>query len=92
MKNGLLIGGVILPGLAAMGISAVALVPDYVQLMASVEEYKRLAASPSTSLEELFIAQSAEQRHRINCFAEGVGILLGGVITAIGIHGLCTKP
>jgi hypothetical protein len=43
-------------------------------------------------MRELSIAGAAEERHRINCFAEGVGVLLGGAITAIGIHGICTQP
>ncbi|HTL88594.1 MAG TPA: hypothetical protein VL134_04285 [Leptolyngbya sp.] len=40
----------------------------------------------------LSIAQSAEVRHRIHCFAERVGVLLGGVVVAIGIQGLCLLP
>ncbi|MCU0550208.1 MAG: hypothetical protein MUC48_12735 [Leptolyngbya sp. Prado105] len=41
---------------------------------------------------ELSVAQSAEVRHRINCFAEGLGVLLEGVIVAIGVRGLCGLP
>jgi hypothetical protein len=43
-------------------------------------------------MSELFVAQAAENRHRINCFAEGLGVLLGMGIAAIGIHGICTLP
>ncbi len=50
-----------------------------------------VAKSPSSTIRELSIAEAAENRHRINCFAESVGVLLGGVITAIGIHGICTQ-
>ncbi|MGB7443230.1 MAG: hypothetical protein WA919_19355 [Coleofasciculaceae cyanobacterium] len=54
--------------------------------------YQELAQSPSSGMRELSLAQAAENRHRINCFAEGVGVLLGGVIAAMGIHGICTLP
>jgi hypothetical protein len=40
----------------------------------------------------LFIAQSLQQSFRMNCFADGVGVLLGALLTAIGLHGLCTLP
>jgi hypothetical protein len=30
--------------------------------------------------------------NRINCFAEGIGVLLGGILVAIGLHGLCLLP
>ncbi|NJN32798.1 MAG: hypothetical protein HC824_22090, partial [Synechococcales cyanobacterium RM1_1_8] len=35
--------------------------------------------------------QQAETRHRLNCFAEGIGVLLGGIWMSIGIHGICTQ-
>lgn len=86
-----LLGLVILPGAAFMGISGFYLMPEWATLTASHQNYQTLAAS-GASEQELSIAQAAENRHRINCFAEGVGVLLGGVIFAIGVHGLCTLP
>ena len=59
-------------------------------LEASYKNYRMVAKSPSSTIRELSIA-AAENRHRINCFAESVGVLLGGVITVIGIHGICTQ-
>ncbi|HEY9697952.1 MAG TPA: hypothetical protein V6D10_11860 [Trichocoleus sp.] len=38
------------------------------------------------------IAGLAENRHRINCFAKGIGVLLSSAALAIGIHELCTLP
>jgi len=52
---------------------------------------QRLPA-PDSTLRDLAIAEAAENRHRINCFAEGIGVLLGGVILSIGVHGICTLP
>jgi hypothetical protein len=40
-------------------------------------------------MKDVLIAETAQDIHRINCFAEGVGLLLGGVILSIGIQGMC---
>ncbi|KAM3116290.1 hypothetical protein [Phormidesmis sp. 146-33] len=81
---------IVLPGLGAMALSAFYLFPEWAALDKSYRNYEKLAAT-GAGVRELSIAQSAEMRHRLNCFAEGVGVLLGGVIVAIGIHG-CTLP
>jgi hypothetical protein len=83
---------VVFPGAAFTGISAFYLFPEWVVLDKSYQNYQRLAQMPTSSLRDLSVAQAAENRHRFNCFAEGVGVLLGGVITSIGIHGICTLP
>jgi hypothetical protein len=83
---------VILPGVAFMGSSAYFLFPDWARLTASYQNYQKLAASPDATLRDLSIAQAAESRHRLNCFAEGIGVLLGSVIVSTGIHGICTMP
>lgn len=82
----------VLPGFAASALSAYYLLPEWVALERSHQYYQELAQSPSSGMRELSIAQMGENRHRINCFAEGVGVLLGGVIAGIGVHGLCTLP
>ncbi len=81
----------ILPGLGAIGLSGYYVFPEWTALDRSVKHYQALTAQ-GEDLRELSIASTAETRHRINCFAEGVGVLLGGVILSIGIHGLCTLP
>ncbi len=83
---------VILPGVVSASVSAYFLFPDWAALTASVKRYSQLAASPTSTPQDLAIAQAAETRHRLNCFAEGVGVLLGWTIVAVGIHGLCTLP
>jgi hypothetical protein len=83
---------VILPGIAFSGGSAYYLFPDWSALSASANEYRRLANSPTSTIRELAIAEAAENRHRLNCFAEGIGVLVGWTILAIGIHALCTLP
>lgn len=82
----------VVPGAFFIAISAYTLFPDWAQLQASNQRYSELANRPGVSATDLMIAEAAENRHRINCFAEGVGVLLGSTIFAIGIHGLCTLP
>ena len=91
MRSLILILAVVLPGIAATSLSAYYLIPEWAVLEASYKNYQMVAKSPSSTIRELSIAQAAENRHRINCFAEGVGVLLGGTIAAIGIHGICTQ-
>ncbi len=81
---------VVLPGAALGGTSTYFLFPDWAMLTVSHQNYQKLAASPVSTLRDLAIAEAAENRHRINCFAEGVGALLGGIILSVGIHGICT--
>lgn len=92
IKQVILLLFVVLPGLGASAISAYYLFPDWTALDKSHINYQAIVQSPTSRERELSIAQAAENRHRINCFAEGMEVLLGGVIMAIGIHGLCTLP
>ena len=91
MRSLILILAVVLPGIAATSLSIYYLITEWAVLDASYKNYQMVAKSPSSTIRELSIAQAAENRHRINCFAEGVGVLLGGTIAAIGIHGICTQ-
>ncbi|MBD2127210.1 hypothetical protein NDI39_00650 [Microcoleus sp. ZQ-A2] len=92
IKQVILLLFVVLPGLGSSAVSAYYLFPDWTALDKSHKNYQRIAQSPTSRERDLLIAQAAENRHRMNCFAEGIGILMGGVIMAIGIHGLCTLP
>lgn len=81
----------VLPGLGAIAISGYYVFPEWTALDRSYRNYQTLAAQ-GQGQRELSIAQAAETRHRINCFAEGIGVLLGGIIFSIGVHGLCMLP
>lgn len=83
---------IVFPGAALTGISTYYLFPEWVVLDKSHQNYQRLAQVTTSSVRDLDLAQAAENRHRLNCFAEGIGVLLGGVVVAIGIHGICTLP
>lgn len=60
---------VILPGMAASAISVYYLIPEWVVLDASYKHYQQIAKSSSSTVNDLLIAEAAENRHRINCFA-----------------------
>jgi uncharacterized membrane protein YedE/YeeE len=81
---------VVVPGASLAGISTYFLFPEWEKLTDSYQNYQKV--SGGGDWRDLAIAEAAENRHRINCFAEGVGVLLGGTIFAIGIHGLCLLP
>lgn len=76
---------VVLPGFLASGVCAYYLIPEWAALTASYQNYRRVSESPSATEIQISIARTAQEVHRINCFAEGVGLLLGGIIVSIGI-------
>lgn len=83
----------IAPGLFFAGISTYYLFQDWAALDRSFQSFSQLSVKLSQSAQptvpQLLIAKAAEDRHRINCFAEGIGVLAGWGIAAIGIHSLC---
>jgi hypothetical protein len=81
----------IAPGVSAIAVCTYYLFPEWATLDKSHRNYQQFANS-GADLRSLSIAEAAENRHRINCFAEGVGVLMGGMIFSIGVHGLCTLP
>jgi hypothetical protein len=79
----------VLPGGAAAVVSGFYLFRDWDALTAAYARFQQLAGG-SADLRSLFIAEAVQNVHRINCFADGVGVMLGAILAAIGIHGLCT--
>src|SRR5205085_6166119 len=79
---------VMLLGLAAILVSEYYLGLDWAALRAAGARFEQLAQQ-NAGLSALFIAEARGNIHRINCFAEGVGVLLGAILAAIGLHGLC---
>ena len=83
---------VVLPGLGTSAVSAYYLFPEWAALDAAYQRYRQVIESPSSTQKDLLIAQTAQDIHRINCFAEGVGLLFGAVIFSIGLQGMCSLP
>jgi hypothetical protein len=82
---------VMLLGFVAVLVSGYYLCLDWAALRGADSRFEQLAQQ-NASLSALFIAEARENVHRINCFAEGIGVLLGGILAAIGLHGLCLLP
>jgi hypothetical protein len=80
---------VLLPGLAAAGVSGFFLLRDWSALTAAFLRLEEVVRSGGDT-RAVLAAQGYDQIYRLNCFADGVGVLLGLLIAAVGIHGLCT--
>jgi hypothetical protein len=77
----------VLPGLAAMVVCGYYLLRDWAALVAAFDRFER--AARGGDLREVLVAQGYDQVYRLNCFADGVGFLVGALLFAIGVHGLC---
>jgi hypothetical protein len=82
---------VVLPGLAAIFVCGYYLFSDWAALNAAFARFERMATT-GADLRALTVAQTMDQVFRINCFADGVGVMLGAILAAIGVHGLCVMP
>lgn len=82
---------VVLPGLAATGVSGFYVLQDWASLNRAYARWEHLVRSGGSD-RALAVAANYENAFRINCFADGVGVLLGAILVAIGIHGLCFLP
>ena len=84
----LLMLAVALAGLWAILYSGYWMFRDWFALNAAYVRFEQLSMSDA-DLRSVFIAEAEQNAFRINCFAEGVGVLLGAILAAIGLHGLC---
>ena len=75
-------------GFLAVVVSGYYLLQDWRALNAAYARFEQLAMS-AADLRSLFIAEAQQNVFRINCFADGVGVLLGALLAVIGLHGLC---
>ena len=77
----------VLPGLAATLVSGYYVFQDWGSLNRSWARWETLAYSRGDT-HLLSVAEVQQNAFRINCFADGVGVLLGLILLAIGLHGL----
>jgi hypothetical protein len=75
-------------GLLATLVSGYYLLQDWAALNQAWARFEELTMS-AADLRSLFIAEARQNAFRINCFADGVGVMLGAMIAAVGLHGLC---
>ena len=77
----------VLPGVLGVVIFGYYCLVDWAALQADYAHYVQVAAS-SADLRAVFVAESQQNIHRINLFAEGVWALLAAILAAIGVHGI----
>jgi len=82
------LGIVTIVGVTASLVSGYYVFQDWAALNMYYARFEDLTMSAS-DMRSLFIAEANQNAFRINCFADGVGVLLGAIIAAIGVHGLC---
>lgn len=90
MRYVLLIGALIVPGIAGVVIFGYYGLVDWAALDAAYQDYDSLRQT-TTDLSALFVANAQQMNHRINVFAEGVWVLLSAILAAIGIHGITRR-
>lgn len=78
----------VIPGLAGIVIFGFYALQDWAALQEAYRHYIQVAQG-SSSMPALFIAESAQNIHRVNLFADGVWALQSAVLGAVGVHGLC---
>ena len=78
----------IIPGFAAVGVSAYYLFLDWASLNRSFARWEYAVYHNGTP-HQIAIAETYQNAFRINCFADGLGVLLGAILVAIGLNALC---
>jgi len=79
--------GVGLAGGLAVLVSAYYLFQDWAALNAAYARFEGLTMRAADQ-RSLFIAATHQSAFRMNCFADVVGVLLGAILAALGLHGL----
>lgn len=72
-----------LGGLAACLVSAYYVFKDWHSLNVFYARFEKLAMSDAP-LRSIIIASSHQAAFRLNCFADGVGVLLGAILALLG--------
>lgn len=87
----LVFGFIVLAGLSATLVCGYFVLADWGALDKAYGEYQR-QIQQGADMRSLFISESVQNVHRINCFADGVGFLLGAILSAIGFLGWYQVP
>jgi hypothetical protein len=85
---GILLITLVIPGFLVVLISLYYFGTDYDALIKAENYLEKLVKEEKPNERTLQFAYHRALAHRINVFADATWGLLGGVITAVGIHGL----
>lgn len=91
MRHLLLLILLVLPGLMVAAVSVHYALLDWEKLREAYAQYRQIAAS-GADLRAVFVANAAQETHRLNLFADGVWALQGLMVFGIGLVGLCLLP
>jgi hypothetical protein len=81
----------VIPGVAVTAICLYYAFADWAALQGAYRNFMAVAGS-GAGMREVFVAEAAQNVHRVNLFADGVWALLGAILAGIGVHGLCVLP
>ena len=79
---------VVSPGAVLTAICGFYVFQDWAALSRAYRTFETVAAGHG-DLRSVFVAEATQNVYRINCFADGVGAMMGAIIMAIGIVGIC---
>jgi hypothetical protein len=77
----------VIPGILGEVIFGYFALVDWSALQAAYAHYEQIANS-SADLRAVFIAESNQNIHRVNLFADGVWTLLSALLMAVGLQGI----
>lgn len=78
----------IAPGLVGVAVSGYYVLQDWASLNRSFARWEHIVRFGGSE-RALAIADSYQNAFRINCFADGVGVLISAILCGIGVVGLC---
>lgn len=81
---------VVLPGLAAVVVCGHYMFQDWSALISAFARLERAIQGGNPA--QIASAQAIDGIFRLNAFADGVGVMLGALLFAVGVHGLCLLP
>ncbi|MCA1596400.1 MAG: hypothetical protein LC772_08260 [Chloroflexi bacterium] len=87
----LALSAIVIAGVLVCGCAAWFMLQDWAVLRAEYAHFESLVRS-GADLRAISVANDEQNVFRLNCFAEGVGALLGALLAAVGVHGLCLLP
>lgn len=90
MRQLLLVVLLVVPGLLVLALSGYFALQDWHQLRLAYAHYHAVTAAGD--MRALFIANAAQETHRVNLFADVVWALQGMAIFGLGLVGLCLLP
>lgn len=88
MRQYLLLFLIVLPGVCGFVFCIYFALLDW-RILQTAQAHWHHVAAHSKDLSVLFVAEANQNIHRINLFADVVWALMGAILAAIGLHGLC---